>query len=328
MFAQTDIQGRAGGMRGFDRPTKGVSDPHSASAPVVTYTLYNPPAFEHIRRHGLYGTAGLERLREGGMSPKIPPFPVEAMIAKTAWWPVAAEGLTALPVWDEALNPPQNRGNPYVTWRKVVAVDPAGKDGRGQVPIAFMGRSYSKATRVGLDAFHHVVVDPAMAKRLSQDAESRRSAAIALGRPIQAGDHLVLVGLNLMTNEQEDWVWAALWWHDQPDVGSFAADRPKSLAEPWSNYLMQAAFDERLPLAADGGPHIAFNPWLEARFPDGGQGGGMRSNCMACHRRASYPAAPFLPVTRGEAKAANDMALSPDRLRTSFLWSLPMHAQP
>jgi hypothetical protein len=210
----------------------------------------------------------------------------------------------------------------------VVAVDPsAAPNASPTTAIAFMGETFAEARRVVLSDFHHVAVDAAMAERLSRDPESRRAAAIALGRPVAAGDRLVLVGLNLMTHEQEDWVWAALWWHDRPQAGAFARGRPAGLAGPWANYLMQAAFDAVTPLAADGGPHVAFNPWLEARFPDGGQGGGTKSNCIACHQRASYPAAPFLPVTRGKPDPDGDPALAEDRLSTRFMWSVAMHAQ-
>eukprot|EP01031_Cornospumella_fuschlensis_P014526 gene14526-17738_t len=113
---------------------------------------------------------------------------------------------------------------------------------------------------------------------LNAQAESNRTAIIALGRPIAANDRLALVGINMMTHEQKDWVWAAFWWHDRPEVGPFAADRPSTLRGPWRNYLMQVAFDAEKPRASDGGAHICFNPWLEARFPDHGQGGGTVSN--------------------------------------------------
>jgi hypothetical protein len=49
---------------------------------------------------------------------------------------------------------------------------------------------------------------------------------------------------------------------------------------------------------------------------------------MACHARASYPVVPFLLVTRGAAASVGDVAYLPDRLRTSSLWSLALHAAP
>ena len=230
-------------------------------------------------------------------------------------------------MWDGNANPAQREGNPYTSWRRVVAVDPHDAAGGGTVAIDFAGSHFARVPRVGLAAFSHVEVDAAMARAMMADPESRKAVVIALGRPLAPGDHLIMVAANLAAREIPDWIWATFWWHDRPDQGPDAAERPKTLAAPWRNYRMQTAFDEDKPAAADGGPHIAFDPWLEGRFPDGGHGGGGASNCMACHRRASYPAAPFLPVTRGKPDYKGDPAFAPDRLRTSFLWSLAMHAK-
>ena len=67
---------------------------------------------------------------------------------------------------------------------------------------------------------------------------------------------------------------------------------------------------------------------MEGRFPDGGHGAGAVSNCMTCHRRASFPAVDFLPITRGEPDLAGDPAYAPGRLRTGMLWSIALHARP
>ena len=318
---------RPGGMQGFLRPKSIGGDPHLIGAPIIAYNLFNPAAFAHIRAQGLYRKETLDHLQLTGKTGSVPPFPASAIVIKTAWWPVAPEGLTAMPVWDPQLNPPAPNGNPLLGWARVVAVDPANNSPDKTAAVQFIGRSFPQARRVQLEAFHHVAVDAAMAKQLALDPESNRTAIIALGRPIAVNDRLALVGINMMTHEQQDWVWAAFWWHDRPGVGPFAADRPSTLRGPWRNYLMQVAFDSETPRASDGGAHICFNPWLEARFPDHGQGGGTVSNCLSCHQRASYPAAPFLPVTRGAPNLREDPALAPDRLRTSFLWSLTLHAQ-
>jgi len=324
VFASGPAEDWRRGIRGFARPAGAEQSDQGGGAPVMAYTLYNEAAYQHIRRHQLHRSVGLTALGRSAPSASIPAFPADAIVVKTAWWPVAAEGRTAMPVWDPELNPPLAAGNPYVEWRRITAIDPSPLTA-GVRPVEFMGRT-SEARAVGLGAFHRVAVDAQMAAQLGRDSEASRTAVIALGRPVQAGDTLVLVGLNLMTRELEDWVWAAFWWHDKGEQGPFAHGRPAAIRGAWKNYLMQAAFDSQTPAAADGGAHICFNPWLEGRFPGGAQGGGATSNCMSCHSRASYPAENFLPVTRG-APDPKDPALAPDRLRTSFLWSLPMHAQ-
>jgi hypothetical protein len=341
VFAASSAEQTPRGIRGFSRASSASASPpsnddvasQSADAPVLTYTLYNDEAYEHIRHNRLYSREHLERLRRTGPpdfiagNRSVPPFPTQAIVLKTVWWPVAHDSITALPVWDSEQNPSLRGGNGYIGWRRVVAVDPgSSSQDNSDVRIDFAGRSFLRARRVGLNAFHHVVLDTGLAERVMRDHGAQKAASIALGRALRAGDYLVLVGANLATREIGDWIWAALWWHDRPDEGMFAADRPSDLKAEWRNYLLQVAFDSDIPAAVDGGPHICFNPWLEGRFPDGGHGGGTVSNCMTCHRRASYPEVSFLPVTRGDTNLTNDYAFAPGRLRTSFLWSIPLHA--
>jgi len=325
------------GIRGFSRTSDRASalNSQTTDVPVLTYTLYNDAAYGHILRNHLNKSTELNRLRKTGAldtsvagDRSVPPFPADAIVLKTVWWPVAKNGLTTLPVWDPGSNSPRRSGNPYTSWQRVVAVDPSGLTrADSMVAIDFAGSSFPRSRRIGIDAFYHVVVDARMSKRMMRDPETRKAVLIALGRPLKAGDYLALVAANLAAREVPDWIWATFWWHDQPDRGPFAAGKPATLEPVWNNYLMQTAFDAVKP-AVNGSPHIAFNPWLEGRFPDGGHGNGMTSNCMACHQRASYPPVPFLPVTRGRPDPRNDPALAPGRLRTSFLWSLAMHAKP
>jgi hypothetical protein len=293
--------------------------------PVIAYSLFNDPAFGHVLSHKLNSREVLSR-SAAASERDVPAFPSDSIIVKTVWWPVAHDRPTAMPVWDPAVNPARPEGNPYTTWRRVVAVDAAGMTASEPISIDFAGRKFVNVRRVDLETIYYVNVDEALAKSVMRDPEGRRAILIALGRPLEPGDRLALVGINMMSREIDNWIWAAFWWHDFPDDGPFAYARPENLKAPWSNYLMQAAFDSQTPASSDGGAHIAFNPWLEGRFPDGGNGGGTVSNCVACHRRASYPPVNFLPVTRGEP-GVNDPAIGPERLRTSFLWSIAIHAQ-
>jgi hypothetical protein len=335
VFASGSIERAPNGIRSFSRSDR-QGAAHVGGVPILTYTLYNDAAYRHVRANGLNRSSELERLRATGTVDRaitgnrsIPPFPRQAMVLKTVWWPVAQDAITALPVWDPELNPVRPSGNGYTSWQRAVAINPLGHAADGSThDIAFAGRTFSKVRQFDLAAFHHIVLDARLAERLMRDRESRSTAFIALGRTLKAGDSLVLVGANLATKELSDWIWAAFWWHDLPDQGPFAADRPERASSKWSSYLMQVAFDSSTPTEPDGGAHICFNPWLEGRFPDGGGGGGTSSNCLACHRRASYPAANFLPITRGGRELTHDPAYAAGQLRTSFLWSIAMHAGP
>jgi hypothetical protein len=316
----------------------------SAEAPVITRTFYNDAAAQHIRRHRLQERASLERLRSQGPADEhlpgmrsVPLFPAEAIVLKTAWWPVAPQGLAPLPVWDPGLNAVRRGGTDHTRWSRVVALDPipsalgpvgpAGSAGTtGPARLEFAGRAFPAARRIPLDATYHVVLDGPQAARLMRDARSNKAARLVLGRPLVAGDVLALVAVHLATREISNWIWVTLWWHDTPDAGGFAAGRPAGLAAPWRHFLLDVAFDAVLPTTREGKPHISFNPWLEARFPDGGQGGGTVSNCLACHQRASYPSVGFLPVTRGAPQLTADPAFAAGQLRTHFLWSIPLRA--
>jgi hypothetical protein len=344
VFSNVALHDIRRGIRGF-RASRGSaaflgqSDvTKSADSAVLTYTLYNYPAYKHIRDNRLYLVSQLDWLRTAGDADRtfggdrsVPAFPSDAVVLKTAWWPIAQNGLTAMPVWDPERNPPRQSGNSYISWQRVIAVDSMGPSNpRASVSVRtnLAGRSIDEAHRVGIKAFYYVLVDASMAQQMSQDHSAQKVALIALGRPIRAGDYLALVAVNIATREINNWIWAAFWWHDYAERGVFAADRPNQLRGAFRNYLLQVAFDSDKPAAIDGGPHICFNPWLEGRFPNGGQGSGIKSNCIACHRRASYPVVSFLPVTRGIADLRSDPAFAPGRLRTSFLWAIGMHARP
>lgn len=340
-FADVESDAPPRGLLEFSRAdadADGVFAEHGAqsadTAPLV-YTLYNAAAYRHIRRHRLFEQATLRRLRETPSTLRdaqgrimIPPFPRDAMVVKTAWWPARGDGLTPLPVWDAQANPAIRAGNNFLGWRRVVAIDARGSRPRASKErLAFGGKSRDVSAFVALDSFHQIVVDDTLALRLQSDAALRKLAPLVLGRSLRAGDRLLLLGVHVATRQIDDWIWGTLWWHDAAQSGAYAAGRPADLAPPWRNYLLDVAFDASLPAAPDGGPHVTYNPWFEARFPDAGRGGGTTSNCMTCHRRASYPAAPFLPVTRGEPDLAHDAAFAADRVSTNLLWSLAMHAR-
>jgi hypothetical protein len=123
---------------------------------------------------------------------------------------------------------------------------------------------------------------------------------------IAMGDYLALVALHVSTKELPDWLWVTYWWHDRPDSGPFAEGHP-----PGSHYLMD--------VATQAGPP-SFNPWLEARFPDG-----TRSNCVTCHQRAVRDARDYLPVTQG--RLAVDDPYFRGTIPTDFVWTLALEAR-
>jgi hypothetical protein len=301
---------------------------HVADAAVITFVHYDPAAYAHVRKHRLYRRERLDDLmRSGPHDPvypgrtTIPPLPRQARVLMSAWWPVDIAGATPVPVWDADDVPRPNGSNDYTSWNRIVAVNDE-EASRPSAALTFAGRSFTDVRRVGLERFVHVSVDAGMATKLMQDPGARKAALLALGRPLAAGDVLLLVAFHLMAADAGMGTWTTAWWHDRPDTGAFGADRAVGIPGPWRNYLMDVAVDPVTPLEPDGSPNICFNPWFEAKFPDGGQGPGVKSNCISCHERASYPLTAFLPIRRGNAEPLDDPAFAAGRLGTARLWSL------
>jgi hypothetical protein len=228
-----------------------------------------------------------------------------------------------MPIWDPEARPDPASDNSYRTWPRTVAIDPT----RTNVPpnetttVSFLNVPRPNSHVVGLDKFHYVTIDAQTAANAMANGRLVQFVTDVLGRPLQEGDITVFAGSHLTTKEIDDWVWATFWWHDRPEVGPFAMDRTPGVQGVWRNYLMSTAYDVNLPREPQGTPHIAFNPWVEAGFNDG-----IVSNCMNCHHRATSPLVHFLPIRRGDPDLQTDPSYAAGRLRTDFLWSVPMRA--
>jgi hypothetical protein len=256
---------------------------------------------------------------------------------------VAKGARTPLPVWDyDPVNRPDpfNRNGAYdsattndmLTWKRIVVIDASGVEPKpGEtVDANYRGQKF-RARVVPVRRFYAVTLsaaDVAAANEVMPGA-----ARGVLGRDLATGDQLVLIAMHCTTKEIPDWTWMTFFWHDRPDDGPKAADRLPAnvLKGVWRNYLMDVSFDTTLPRENDGSPHIAYNPVLEARFPNG-----LLSNCMTCHRRSVWPQEEFLPITRGDETVnkalfppdGNDPAFAGDKLHLDFLWSIGDLAQP
>lgn len=321
------------------QPRRGVAAPQAAGETIFSDVLYNFAAYNHIRAQRLFDSARLDQLQKSGAKDTefpddtaVPSFPNNAVALKTVWWPVAKDKLTPLPVWDPGTfsdpDPNHLRGHSPLTWPRVVAIDatrqtvPAGTT----AAVNWNNKAFPTARVVGIGSFHAVAIDAPTLAIVKANPALLGQATSLFSRPPEIGDFVVFVGTHLTTKEIGDWVWATFWWHDRPDDGPYAADRPASVSGPWRNYLMSTAYDAVSPKEADGTPHITFNPYVEARFA-----GGMESNCMNCHSRSSWHATwsgtPFLPIFRGPANP-NDPAYAAKQLRTDFLWSVALDPEP
>jgi len=305
--------------------------PQSPGQSLLTFVLFNQETYDHIRDPSapLFQRAELDKLK--GQYPAntpwdqrtIPPFTARSMSLKTAWWPVAGDKLTKLPVWDNSRADPTHPHG-FDKWTRVVAVDGTRQHvPAGETTAQFPMPQHPTTNIFGRDKFYLVPVDSEIIQAAQGDTGLRIAVNNALGRDFKLGDFVAFLGFHMTTKEIDDWTWATFWWHDDPDNNPFGKDRPVEVRDVWRNYVMAVADDQVTPNEPDGSPHIAYNPWLEGPFA-----AGITSNCMTCHHRAAWPPVPFLPITRGAADPAHDLAYQGDRLRSDFLWSIPFNAGP
>jgi hypothetical protein len=275
--------------------------PPSASHVGVTVkevVFYNAQAAAAIENCCLNGKLAAALAATGG-GESLDGFPADSVALKTLWVNVLPKACTTLPVWDGMSRSPKIPAQPSGLWPRQIQVCPPGKS--GGLPLA---------------RFYWVNAD-------------------ALPDLTDAKGFWILVGMHVITHEVPNWVWATFWWHDYPDQGQFAADRPpqSTLPAPWNSYLMDVAYDMELPWQPSGLPKAIFNPYLEGGFIDG-----THSNCISCHRRAIWPTPTDLfatldsfgpvvtfnrlVVTGRPAVEASYMPESNCWIRTAFLWSI------
>ncbi|CAN5236458.1 hypothetical protein BH11MYX1_BH11MYX1_35940 [soil metagenome] len=279
------------------RPFRHGDTLETESLPVMFDVLFDPHAARHVRVQHLNERKVLDTLAE------LPAFPSDATAVKLTWSAVHAHGLTAMPIWDGEPANPDGDGNPDRSLQRAIAVEPD----RTVIPDGELAE-----VTLGKRAFHAKVVPLSafiVREFASDDLENARRAAH--DPALVAGDHVALVAVHVSTKEISDWTWQTYWWHDAPSEGRFAAGRPVELHGVAANYLMDVTYSAGTP---------CFNPWLEARFPDG-----QTSNCVTCHQRAMVGAADYLPVTH--VRLHDDDPYFEGHIQTDFVWSVAFEAR-
>jgi hypothetical protein len=267
---------------------------------MIAGVIYNQAAYQWIRSQHLYlGSALAPMVPPATGTAQMPSMPPGSIVLKPMMWPVPASGYAALPVWDNqgvdggAYAGFENQGK----WPRAVAVTaspqpgvtkvdvtylygvkdhalPLGPNTYRQAPVARVGDFYAfRPNLAGMDPCDHALLDA--------------SAWWAYNRAFQQGDYLIVVAMHILTKEQPAWTFQSVWWHDRPDQGVFAANRPnipgKLALGPWRHYLLTSTYG--IP-AMPKGPTwpVAYNPYIELAA-----GHPIRTNCMNCHHRAAWP---------------------------------------
>ncbi|HWL94625.1 MAG TPA: hypothetical protein VNT79_13975 [Phycisphaerae bacterium] len=323
-----------------------------------TTVLYNRAAYEFIRRQRLYDRDRIKKWRD--ITRDIPDFPNDSIVIKLTWWPIRGDDVSVLPVWDNHPTRPVDygipndgddaHGNNFIYWKRAVAIIPDGLKGDwpdhtsikyfdyrapdptqlrtiDRVPVIPMSQLYSLSAKQlqgstsGFDDLFESLYGPGRTFRKECNELNCRGSR---NRKCRKCDYVVLVAMHVATKELKDWVWSTFWWHDRGNIGEFAAHRPRSVKDPWRNYLMDMTVDPDVPREKNRRPNITFNPWLE-----GSMAKGTVSNCMACHQRSAIPQDGHdlrQTVRRGALPLDHRYYLKEPheegRIRVDYLWSI------
>ena len=310
---------------------------------------YDESAYGWIRSQRLYLTSTLARLLAEHES-DIPAMPNVSIVLKHMYWPVAKNGLTALPVADMAayktVVPAYVGFEDKSHWPQAVAIDPSGRQVGKTASVTYLHDvlqsapqpdqpiqppplgpiTYDNAKVVGLSDFYYKQLSMAEFSALSKRDQLLIDASFywAHGRMFEDGDYLVSIASHIITKEMPRWTLQTAWWSPDPNAGDFAKDRPtiSSAKGPWQHYLM--TLDDGIPDADDPKKlPIAYNPYIELAADHA-----VDTNCRNCHFRASYPNGQYL-AKGGPGPLAvivPDDPIFKGKLRTDFLWTIPDRA--
>lgn len=248
-----------------------------------SHVAFNQDAYDWLRDNRFHSKAVLNQLLDANVSRKqIAPMPATGISLKFSWWPVAPDRLTPVPVWDDDPRFPGDEKNPPTTWKRVVLVDPVGGLPLPQ-KVTLGGFDHINPRSVPLSRFYNVQVSQEEADLANADFRIKAAAVAVLGRPLEAGDFIVMTALHIATREFPPWVFTTFWWSDDASASRLGKDMPTEVQGSFRNYIMDVSYNINGPKGPDGKAPISYNPWLELF-----QRGGTRSQCMACHARAAY----------------------------------------
>ncbi len=350
----------------FGLPKQDIIEHHDVDKdePAVTmaFVKFNAPAAQFIIDRGYDRQATLEQLNTQYNRDRTPvtvrqiqPFPRAAVAIKLTFWLIRAHGITPVPYWDPAYAPPKNGQTPnHLTWSDCVAVDADSRLPEGTKQLVKCNGTLREAPVVHLSRFYtYRLVDPTdvatvalFSKHISMHTDQEH---VVTGEFVPAvGDYLALTAMHVTTKEIPDWTFQTFWWTPFPHAAPFGGDRPKLVHAPFDNYDMCNAYNVETPRTTSGGPHICFDPYLEAdlgptkpyimdgKHMPADPMAGTRSNCMACHSRAAWPTKmdpPYLPHTSSMGAVANpgyvarNDAYFDGITTTDFLWSIPLESR-
>ena len=325
----------------FDRPRQ-FNRTHQAEASTndggglpgsqtVSVTVqYNDPIFQQVRRNQYYLTAVLESINDSwGSTPlalqTLAPFPNDSVMNKPTYLFAFAGQATQLQYWAGPAdsNAPSVPG--FGTWTNWMWVLPPGMD-----PVQFRQTHNDGHPIVSVNDFFHFPLT----------AEDFQPNSILSASGFQPGDFALLVALHVASREIDNWTWQTFWWSLTPTT--IPQPIKARIKPPFTHYQVALGYsftDDNTPSAL---PTLCYDPYLETAFDNSvfvkpGQLG-IESNCMSCHRAATWPSiapasAPVGTVdpgyiANGLIVDAGDPYLFEGQTKTDFVWGIQDNVPP
>lgn len=296
--------------------------------------------YDWIRNKGLYKQSTLNELYNEGVHQLE--APQTYIVTKHMYWPVAAEGLTALPVWNNNFPATYPNYAGYEMWDTWVAIDPSGSMVGQQAEVTYLHGVYEsdkktplgpftqEATVYGLDDFyyHKVTQEDWDNFDAADKAIINASSYWAYNKPFQPGDYLVTIAMHVNTKEIPTWALQSVWWTDQPDEGPYSKDKPDfpQAKGPWQHYDLTTAYG--IPVPGTDQQPVSMNPYIELVIHP------VATNCNNCHIRAGWPTGSGVDSASYQNPDCKDLlgVLSPDSkclekiTLTDFQWTISDNA--
>ena len=236
-------------------------------------------AFEWIRGKNLYQQSELNALYDNPTVHRID-APQKHIVTKHMYWPVLAEGISALPVWKDNYYPDNFPGYAgYETWTELVGIDPSGEYVGKTAEVSYLYDVFKNriekdvplktvtamAQVHGLDDFYYHKVTKTDWENFDAADKAILNAASywAHNKPFGIGDYIVTVAMHVNTKEIPTWALQSVWWSNTPDEGQYAQNRPDlpQAEGPWDHYLLVDAYGVVDPETQE--LPIAMNPYIE-----------------------------------------------------------------
>jgi hypothetical protein len=347
-------------------PTSDRTTAGAASAAVLSFNRFSREILDTVHQNRYYDRKVLQGIDDDADLAALPPalrtvpaFANTGVMVKPVWWIAPGDEPSMLPYWagDDASATTDPQVPTWDTWRQCVLLDPTG-DARPDSLTAVervcnAGRAGESTLAADSYALRDVSTDVATsdfyAFRLTQDeVDGLGEFKMMLDNTnredeldqVRAGDLAILVAMHVSTREITNWTWQTFWWTPTPSSPAAwppnAQAPPRDLTGPWAQFNMCSAYYMTTPGTAAAGAGedlVCFNPYLETDLTglfssDGASSTevGRSSNCMSCHRGASFRASePPTYIASGEV-AADDPRWFTNGVQTEFLWSIPFHA--